>query len=58
MPKLESKLNTRNSEFIANKQLMQSVVDDLVLKIRQIELGGGESARKKHIDRLWTISRN
>jgi 3-methylcrotonyl-CoA carboxylase beta subunit len=58
MPKLESKLNIRNSEFIANKQLMQSVVDDLVLKIRQIELGGGESARKKHIDRSKLLPRD
>lgn len=58
MPKLESKLNIRNSEFITNKQLMQSVVDDLVLKIRQIELGGGESARKKHIDRSKLLPRD
>jgi 3-methylcrotonyl-CoA carboxylase beta subunit len=37
---------------------MQSVVDDLVLKIRQIELGGGESARKKHIDRSKLLPRD
>ena len=58
MPKLETKLNTRSSEFIANARLMQSVVDDLKLKVAQIQLGGGDGARKKHTDRSKLLPRD
>ncbi len=51
MPTLETKLNNRSPEFIANAQLMQSLVDDLRSKITQIAEGGGVAARKKHTDR-------
>lgn len=51
MPILETKLNNRSPEFIANVQLMQSLVDDLRGKISRIAQGGGEAARKKHTDR-------
>lgn len=51
MPTLETKLNNRSPEFIANAQLMQSLVDDLRSKIAQIAEGGGVAARKKHTDR-------
>ena len=58
MPKLETKLNTRNSEFIANTQVMQSAVADLKLRVSRIEMGGGESARKKHTDRAKLLPRD
>lgn len=51
MPKLETKLNNRSPEFIANAQIMQSLVDDLRDKVARIAQGGGEAARKKHTDR-------
>ena len=51
MPKLESKLNSRSPEFLANAQLMQSLVDDLRNRIARIAQGGGAAARKKHTDR-------
>jgi len=51
MPKLETKLNNRSPEFIANAQIMQSLVDDLRDKVSRIAQGGGEAARKKHTDR-------
>lgn len=51
MPKLETKLNNRSPEFIANAQIMQSLADDLRDKVARIAQGGGEAARKKHTDR-------
>lgn len=51
MPILETKLNNRSPEFIANAQLMQSLVDDLRSKVARITEGGGEASRKKHTDR-------
>ena len=51
MPTLVTKLNNRSPEFIANTQLMQSLVDDLRSKIAQVAQGGGQAARQKHTDR-------
>ena len=51
MPILETKINNRSPEFIANAQLMQSLVIDLRSKISRIAEGGGQAARKKHTDR-------
>jgi 3-methylcrotonyl-CoA carboxylase beta subunit len=58
MPKIESKLNIHQPEFVANAAMMQGIVDDLKEKIRQIELGGGELARKKHTDRNKLLPRD
>ncbi len=51
MPILESKLNPRSAEFQANVAAMRALVDDLKAQVRQVGLGGGEAARKKHMDR-------
>jgi 3-methylcrotonyl-CoA carboxylase beta subunit len=51
MPVLESKLNPRSADFQANASAMRVLVDDLNAKLAQVEQGGGEAARKKHISR-------
>ena len=51
MPVIESKLNTRSAEFMANATAMQALVDDLRAHCERIALGGGEAARAKHVAR-------
>ena len=51
MPVIESKLNTRSAEFVANAAAMQALVDDLRAHCERIALGGGEAARAKHVAR-------
>ena len=51
MPVLESRLNTRSAEFIANAAAMQALVDDLRAHCEKLALGGSDDARKKHTDR-------
>jgi 3-methylcrotonyl-CoA carboxylase beta subunit len=51
MPVLESKLNPRSADYIANATTMQALVDDLRAHCEKLALGGGEDARKKHTDR-------
>ncbi len=51
MPVIESKLNTRSPEFVANAAAMQALVDDLHAHCAKIAQGGGEEARKKHVAR-------
>ncbi|HRN76972.1 carboxyl transferase domain-containing protein, partial [Ottowia sp.] len=48
---IESKLNPRSAEFQANAEAMRKLVEDLKAQVRQVGLGGGEAARKKHMDR-------
>ena len=51
MPVLESKLNPRSADYIANATAMQALVDDLRAHCEKLALGGGEDARKKHTGR-------
>jgi 3-methylcrotonyl-CoA carboxylase beta subunit len=51
MPVLETKLNPRSADFQANAAAMRSVVDDLKARIAQVQQGGGEAARAKHVAR-------
>ena len=51
MSLLSSKLNPRSAEFQANAQAMRALVDDLKAQIAQAGQGGGEAARKKHLER-------
>jgi len=48
---LESQLNPRSAEFLANAAAMRSVVDDLRAHIERVAQGGGEAARAKHVAR-------
>ena len=51
MPIIDTKLNPRSADFQANADAMRALVDDLKAQVRQVGLGGGEAARKKHMDR-------
>ncbi len=48
---LETKLNPRSAEFLANAAAMRTVVDDLKAKLAKSALGGGDAARAKHTAR-------
>jgi len=50
-PRINSKINTRSAEFLANSEAMQSLVDDLAAKLQAIKLGGGEKYQQRHKDR-------
>ncbi|MFV0665845.1 carboxyl transferase domain-containing protein [Denitromonas sp.] len=58
MSTIKSKINPRSEEFRANAQSMQAVVDDLRTKAAQVALGGGESARDKHLARGKLLPRD
>jgi 3-methylcrotonyl-CoA carboxylase beta subunit len=51
MPALTSKLNPRSEDFKVNALAMRTLVDDLNAKLAQIEQGGGEGPRAKHVAR-------
>ncbi len=58
MPVLETHLNTRSADFLANAAAMRSVVDDLQARIAQAQLGGGDAARAKHLARGKLLPRD
>jgi len=48
---IESKISPRSGEFASNRAAMAALVEDLRAKVAQIELGGGETARQRHLAR-------
>ncbi len=51
MPVIESRINPRSQEFQDNAQAMRVLVEDLRAQLARTALGGGESARAKHVAR-------
>ncbi len=51
MPVIESKLDPRDATFAKNRDAMIGLVADLRAKISEIERGGGEGPRAKHVAR-------
>jgi 3-methylcrotonyl-CoA carboxylase beta subunit len=51
MPVLDTKLNARSADFLANAAVMRGLVDDLNAQTAKAALGGGEAARAKHTGR-------
>ena len=51
MSLLHTQLNPRSAEFQANAAAMRAMVDDLHAQLGKIALGGGESARARHVAR-------
>jgi 3-methylcrotonyl-CoA carboxylase beta subunit len=51
MTHLRSELDTGSPEFAANAGAMRALVDDLRGKVAQAELGGGDTARQRHLSR-------
>ncbi|MDH4464513.1 MAG: carboxyl transferase domain-containing protein, partial [Acidovorax sp.] len=48
---LETQLNPRSADFVANTSAMRALVDDLKAQVARIAEGGGEAARAKHVAR-------
>jgi len=51
MPLIESKLDRRDPTWAANRSAMAALVDDLRARIAEVEQGGGETARARHVGR-------
>jgi 3-methylcrotonyl-CoA carboxylase beta subunit len=58
MPVLETHLNARSADFLANAAAMRTVVDDLRARIAKAQLGGGDAARAKHVARGKLLPRD
>lgn len=50
MAVIQTKINARSEEFLANKEAMESLVSDLKDKAETIKLGGNEKARTRHLN--------
>lgn len=51
MTTLQSKINPRSEEFLANQEAMAQAVADLRDKVTTIQQGGGPSYQERHIAR-------
>jgi len=51
MSVLQTQLNNRSAEFLANAAALQVVVDDLRVQLKKSAAGGGEKAKAKHVAR-------
>ena len=58
MPVLETKLNARSADFVANAAAMRALVDDLNAKVDKAALGGGDVARARHTARGKLLPRD
>jgi 3-methylcrotonyl-CoA carboxylase beta subunit len=58
MPALDSKLNPRSADFVANATAMRTLVTDLQAQIDRAALGGGDAARAKHTARGKLLPRD
>ena len=58
MSVLETKLNARSADFMANAAAMRGLVADLNAKVTQVEMGGGDAARAKHSARGKLLPRD
>lgn len=55
---IKSKINVRSEDFAANREHMQTQVDDLQAKLEQIKLGGGDKSRERHLSRGKLLPRD
>ena len=51
MAVIESTINPRTGDFAENANTMRELVADLSSKVKEVDFGGGERAREKHIAR-------
>ena len=58
MSTIKSNINTRSADFQANAEAMRGLVSDLRETVSQVSLGGGESARAKHVGRGKLLPRD
>ncbi|MBK7005899.1 MAG: methylcrotonoyl-CoA carboxylase [Burkholderiales bacterium] len=58
MPVLETQLNARSSDFVANANAMRALVADLNAQTDKAAMGGGDAARAKHTARGKLLPRD
>ena len=58
MPVLETQLNARSSDFVANAKAMRALVADLNAQTDKAAMGGGDAARAKHTARGKLLPRD
>src|SRR5215472_7473018 len=51
MSTIETRLDTRDPTFVANRAALSALVADLKDRVKEIEAGGGEAARSRHAGR-------
>ena len=51
MSVLQTQLNSRSADFLANAAALQAAVDDLRVQLKKSAAGGGDKARAKHVAR-------
>lgn len=58
MSELKSQLSTKSETFRQNQSAMEALVTEFKEKIQQIQIGGGEKARQKHLARGKLLARD
>ena len=58
MPVLTTQIDPRSPEFRENRQALLGAVEDLAARLAEIALGGGDTARQKHLDRDKLLPRD
>jgi 3-methylcrotonyl-CoA carboxylase beta subunit len=58
MSLIRSDVNPRSEEFAANTAAMRALVTDLRMRVAEIEQGGGETARRRHLGRGKLLPRD
>ncbi len=58
MPVLNSTLNVRDADFIANERKLRATVEQLKAELGKVAQGGGERARQRHLDRDKLLPRD
>ena len=51
MSVIRSNVETHSEPFRANQTAMTALMDDLGARVHRVKEGGGERARKRHLDR-------
>src|SRR5271166_2172575 len=58
MTTLRSAIDPRSAEFVANAESMRALVADLRARVAEMQLGGGETARQRHLARNKLLPRD
>ena len=51
MPRIQTQIDPRSPDFIANFENLRTLVEDLKQQLRITALGGGDKARSRHTER-------
>jgi 3-methylcrotonyl-CoA carboxylase beta subunit len=55
---IRSNIDPRSAEFVANADAMRTLVADLRARVADVQLGGGETARQRHLARNKLLPRD